>query len=164
MRIEVDQSGKIEETNRDTIIAAANGATSTIRITARTKRRVQDMFRKLGVPRSFIVTVFVYAIFELLKPYLKSPIEVTIDTEYPGYEPVVGKILYKLVQEHHLSVDSSIQFRQVGKGSPAHYAAYGIRLGKSKANQTLSYNYFIAECFINKNGYPVLKHPITKEG
>jgi len=46
MKIEIDQSGKIEETNVDTVIALSNGVKFSVRIHRRTKRRLQEEFRK----------------------------------------------------------------------------------------------------------------------
>ena len=44
MNIEIDQSGKVEETQHDTILAFSNGKSKAVSISARTKRKLQDVF------------------------------------------------------------------------------------------------------------------------
>jgi len=44
MNIEIDQSGKVERTNQDTIVAFSNGKSSSVKITGETKRRLQGRF------------------------------------------------------------------------------------------------------------------------
>ena len=54
MRIEIDQSGKIENTNKNTIIAFSNNKFKSIFISAKDKREIQKFFRRIGKPRIFV--------------------------------------------------------------------------------------------------------------
>ncbi|MCX6810253.1 MAG: hypothetical protein NTY30_00740 [Candidatus Berkelbacteria bacterium] len=51
MKIEIDQSGKIEETGKPTVIAFSNGKSASIIISAKDKKLVQTVFRKIGQPK-----------------------------------------------------------------------------------------------------------------
>ena len=42
MKIEIDQSGKVEETNKPTVIGFSNSLQRTILITAKEKQKLQD--------------------------------------------------------------------------------------------------------------------------
>lgn len=42
-----DQSGKIEQTNKNTVVAISNGKKFTVLLKAKDKRLLQDLFRKL---------------------------------------------------------------------------------------------------------------------
>jgi len=54
MKYEVDQSGRIEETNRHTIIAIANKEYSyAVKIDSKLKRIIQRKFQKIGKPKMF---------------------------------------------------------------------------------------------------------------
>lgn len=51
MKYEVDQSGRIEETNRLTIISIANNDYSySVKIDSKIKKLLQDKFKRLGKP------------------------------------------------------------------------------------------------------------------
>jgi len=63
MKIEIDQSGKIEDTSKNTIIAFSNGKFKSIFISAREKRELQKFFRRIGKPRIFVYRVFAILIF-----------------------------------------------------------------------------------------------------
>ena len=53
MRIEINQSNKVEQTNKDTIIDVSNKKSFTILISRKIKRKLQEEFRKQGKPRLF---------------------------------------------------------------------------------------------------------------
>lgn len=88
MIIEIDQSGKIEETAHDTVIGFADkkGFTRSVMITAQEKRKLQKFFRQLSKPRFYTYKVFSVLVFMLAKDYLHKLDRLVIDTEYPGYE------------------------------------------------------------------------------
>ena len=54
MNIAIDQSSKIEYTNKDTVIAYSNHKQKSLIIKAKDKRKVQKMFREAGKPDIFI--------------------------------------------------------------------------------------------------------------
>lgn len=146
MRIEIDQSGKIEETHRDTVLAMANGVTETVRITARTKRRLQEAYRRAGRPRDYIVGVFSAALYLLVKRYVKVMHEIVIDTEYPGHEQLIIAILESKLGEERTNFLPLILFRSIGKRSNAHISALTTFKKPSKASAVLNYEAIIKQC------------------
>ena len=69
MKIEIDQSGKVEETHRDTVIAFSNGKSCALKISGRTKRKIQEIFRQVGEPKTYITHTFCILIFLVIKDY-----------------------------------------------------------------------------------------------
>lgn len=162
MKIEIDQSGRIEETNRDTILAYSNSKSVSVRITAKTKRRMQELFRRIGEPRTFIINIFTSAIYLLIEKEIRRISEIVIDLEYPGYEKVITKLLLKMFKEKKIKNPPEIYFALIGKNSKSHKIALKTFRKKIKANQIISYELLIKENFENKNGYPALKYPSQK--
>lgn len=158
MKIEIDQSGKIEETHRDTVLAMANGVTKTVRITARTKRRLQDIFRRIGEPRSYVIHSFTTLIYLLIEPEIEKLSDIVIDGEYPGYESTIIALLKRILSQKEVKELPDIRSELVGKKANAHIAALATFQRQQKANKILSYETIYAECFTYKNGRPVLKH------
>ena len=58
MKIEIDQSGKIENTSRLTILAYSNKTSKSILITAKDKKTIQSLFRRINQPKIFIYKLF----------------------------------------------------------------------------------------------------------
>lgn len=119
----VDQSGKIEYTTHDTVIAIANGKSFSILMKASEKRLLHAMFRNaFNKNRQYLYEVF-SALVYLLLINIKSHSQVIIDKEYPGKE--------SLIKLHILEYDKTgkilpenIGFGLVGKKSSAHHLAY----------------------------------------
>ena len=132
-KIEVDQSVRVEELTRDTILGIANERVSfTIVIPRRAKRVLHEKFRRQGKPKKFAPYVFAAAISEALQraPFQSS--DVVIDIEYPGYEQEILEI----VKRRHPEIE--VYFTSIGKKSPAHFAAYGVHTGRKSADQIIS--------------------------
>ncbi len=155
MKVEIDQSGKIEDTNRDTVIAFANGRRRAVLITSKTKRRLQEVYRQIGQPRVFVINTFCAGLALLLKKELKSGDIVLIDEEYSGYEQLIEALLRKMLGEKH---DPNISFMQVGKSSPAHILAVSVYRGALKADRLLTFEELYKESIKTENGRPVLKY------
>ncbi len=139
MIIEIDQSGKVENTSKDTVVAYANGSFKSVIIKAKEKREVQKVFRKINKPRVFVYRVFAVLIFLLVKPELKRVTTIIIDIEYPGQS---GLIKHYLLQEIKKVVPNfrkeNIVFQEIGKKSRAHYVAYGVSSGKRAADMVVT--------------------------
>lgn len=58
MQIEIDQSGKIEQTNLNTVIALTNGTKYTLLFKKKDKRIVEKEFKRRKFPKIFRVIVF----------------------------------------------------------------------------------------------------------
>lgn len=127
----IDQSGKIEQTNRNSILALTNGTYDTIIVSGKTKRRIQEIFRRNGQIRNFILFTFSALLAFLLKRN-KNIGQVLVDTEYPGKDAIIKNIVLEMLSEEKTSPD--IHFGFVGKESPADLLCREIARGRKKAN------------------------------
>lgn len=91
MRFEIDQSGKVEDTAKLTIVAFANGKAKSLKISAVQKRKVVFTLREFSFGKTFIFKIFAGLIFLLIKDE-KAP-EIVIDREYPGHEATIKELL-----------------------------------------------------------------------
>jgi len=126
MRIEIDQSVKIENTNRKTIIAFSTADSSmqgAAVISARDKKLIQTYFRSIKKPRLFIYITFVVLIFLMVKDTIKGYDQIVIDREYPGYDNFIIQTLRNLLAEQKIK-NVSISISQIGRKSPAHDLAW----------------------------------------
>ena len=135
MRIEIDQSGKIENTSTNTVIAFSNSRFKSISINAKDKREIQKFFRRIGKPRMFIYRVFAILVFLLIKDDLKDIQQIIIDREYPGHSPLIKNFLLSDLRKIEPGFSKrNIAFQEIGKKSRAHFLAYGVAIGKKKAD------------------------------
>ncbi len=134
MKYQIDQSGKIEQTNKNTILCVSNGSWDTIIITNKMKRQLQEIFRRNGQIRNYVLFVFCACLVLLLKrnSQVKS---VTIDREYYGKEAIIKKILLELLKKEKSTTD--IYFDNIGRKVNAHKRAYLTFTGKLKAKGEL---------------------------
>lgn len=139
MKVEIDQSGKIEDTAKPTVLAFSNSKQSAIKISARTKRQIQEIFRRRGQIRLFIYRTFAALIFLLIRDYLSSIHHVVIDTEYPGHEKLIKDILLEFLRRNKLK-EPQILFKRIGSKPKVHYAAYDVFSGKKKPNKSISFS------------------------
>ena len=142
MQIEIDQSGKIEETNKDTIIAFSNGIKQSVRIHRRTKRRLQETFRTYGKPRLFRFRVFACGVYILIKNYLSKINQIVIDTEYIGNEKLIKEMIIEIANSEPIKNDlrQKIVFKRIGKNSSAHILALSVSRKNIKADKVIGYD------------------------
>lgn len=89
MKYEIDQSGRIEETNKVTIIFIANNLFSyTVKIQAKVKRVVELKFKKADKPKLFAIYGFAAGLIILITKSKVSNSNVFIDVEYDGYQTI----------------------------------------------------------------------------
>ncbi len=126
---EIDQSGKIEQTAKDTILCLSNHTWYAVRISAHAKRQLQEIFRRNGQIRNFVLFTFCAGLAILIR---KSKIlsTITIDEEYSGKNHSIKAILLEMFS--NLSLNSDITFRRIGKQSSAHLHAKEVATGKQK--------------------------------
>ena len=125
MNIEIDQSGKIENTSKNTVVAFSNGKSKSISISAKDKREIQNFFRMAGKPRVFVYRLFAILIFLLIKDNLKKIDQITIDIEYPGWNHQIKDYLLSEIRKVNPNFSkNNIVFKSVGKKSEAHLIAY----------------------------------------
>lgn len=132
-RFEVDQSIRVEEMNKTTVISLANREQSfTLGIPIGVKRRIRERFRREGRPKQFGWKVFTATIILAVQHSGFRIQELVIDLEYPGYERNISEMLNK-----HLPA-IAIYFASIGRKSAAHFAAYGVYSKKAKADMVLN--------------------------
>jgi len=126
MNIEIDQSGKIEDTSKNTVVAFSNGKSKSIFIGAKNKREIQKFFRMAEKPRVFVYRLFAILIFLLIKDDLKNIDRIIIDIEYPGWDhQIKDYLLFEIRKVNPKFSKNNIIFELVGKKSRAHLIAYG---------------------------------------
>ena len=139
MKIEIDQSIKIEQTSKDTIIGLSNKKTFTVLIKAKTKRKLQEEFRKRGKPRLFVYRTFIAGVVLLLR-YAKidNLAQIVIDQEYFGNERVLTSMFLEM-WSRYFEIIPEISFGRIGKKSNAHNISYLTMKGEYKANRILDF-------------------------
>src|SRR5258708_3415368 len=141
MQAELDMSGRLEETNRPTVLALANGVTATLRISGKDKQVIIRSLKKLKPDwdKTLIhVLLFATLVSILVRHDAKRLDRVIIDPEYVGYEPVIKNRILQLLQRRQITLESEqIVFHHIGKKSPAHTAAINVFRGKAKPDKTI---------------------------
>ena len=126
MRYQIDQSGKIEQTSKITVIAISNSKQASIILKAKDKRDLQNIYRQAGKPKVFAIQVFSALTYLLLE---KAKIEigmVYIDKEYPGHESIIQSYITQLIKKRgKINLEpENIRFTLVGKTSNVHLYGY----------------------------------------
>ena len=98
MKYQIDQSGKIEQTDKNTVIAYSNGTQRAILIHRKVKRQIQEMFRERGITKYFIYQTFAVGVYLLIRN-LKEIQKITIDQEYPEKDRLIKQIILDLLKK-----------------------------------------------------------------
>ncbi len=132
MRIEVDQSVKIDETAHDTVLAFSDGVRRAIVIPAVVKRKAMAYLRERGKsPKVAGLIVFTAGLFLLLRDVANSITLAIIDREYTGYDALIKNRLLQFLWAEGLRVyPDTLAFGHVGKKSKAHDLAIEVHRGK----------------------------------
>ncbi len=136
MTYEIDQSGKIEQTSKNTIICLSNRIIDTVFISAKVKRQLQEIFRRSGMIRNFIYFSFCALIVLILKRNKKIG-KVVIDKEYYGHESAIKEIILEMLTGR--KPIPVISFTQIGKQSNAHKHAHEVAIKKSKPKKIITF-------------------------
>ena len=138
--VEVDQSGKFEDTRTDTVVAFSNGISFSVLIPATVKRDCITILRKkVSSGATTYTRLFTTSLFFLLRTYIERIGRATIDIEYMGKEDQIKQhLLHLLRREGHEVSSDQLGFGYVGKHSPAHYIAYETLLGERTPNLILT--------------------------
>lgn len=120
LKLELDQSGKIESTNVDTALATSDGRS--LLIPASVKRTCLLEIRREGrykVPSQILV--FTVGVFLLVQDRLCEGVAITIDEEYRGNGWFIKDHLLNLFKSAGHDIDPQlIEMGFIGKHSPAH--------------------------------------------
>jgi len=142
VHIEVDQSGKIEQTNLNTVLAFSDGDTCnrTILIKAREKRILITTLRNQGKTGVWFYTrIYVASLYILLKPALKKVTGIWIDDEYSGKQKIIKSLLVDFAKREGIKLEwDKIDFRLIGRKSKAHQLAIDTLRGKIEPDEKIS--------------------------
>ena len=139
MRVEVDQSGKIEQTSHDTVVAFSDDEEFAVLIPAKVKRELIAALRarrRLRRPYPFI---FAAAVYELVKDHLDRLEQIVIDIEYQDRESAIkGKLLALIRRRNPGYPKDRISFARIGKKSAAHEKALATYRGETAPGRVLT--------------------------
>jgi len=133
----IDQSGKVEDIGRDTVLAICNGKSFTVKISSKTKIGIRKMFGKSGRGNIYVYRVFSILIFLLIRSCGFVVNEVIIDEEYTGQEKTLINMLSQLFTQNR-SKRPEIYFARIGNKPTVHYAAYNVYKRKKKADMVIN--------------------------
>ncbi len=137
MRIYIDQSGKIEDTAKNTVIAYSNGTQKSVFISGKTKRKLQEAFRLCGFSKFFIYYTFAVGIYYLIVDF-KTKQSIVVDVEYQKKDRIILQIIEKLLKINNKPTHE-IDFFRIGNRPRVHYAAHDVFIGKKKADRVLCF-------------------------
>lgn len=133
----IDQSGRVEETNKITVVALADSKkTFTIVLTPKIKKELLEIFRKNGKPKTFPIVVFAHIVFMTMLRSKTYPQELIIDIEYPGHENTIKNIIITRCRRYKKN-PPEVYFANIGKKDPAHIVAWKTYKKLQKPNLTL---------------------------
>ena len=140
VHIEVDQSGKVEDTATNTVIAFSNDKSQAVLIPATVKRTCLQELRQEGkTGKSIYRRMFVVGLFFLLRSRIKKGDLVTIDVEYVGHSRSIKEHLLSLLADAGVRCGpDNFRFERIGRKSPAHDKAYYTHRGDVKADKTIN--------------------------
>lgn len=131
MSIDIDQSIKIEDTARLTVIADSLG--NGVWISSTDKRYLQEMFRKAGRKKMFIIQTFSAAVAFVIHQNKSEHDQYTIDQEYDGLDQEIKTYILRYLRRLGSRMPSeNIRFGRVGKKSQAHTFAYSFQKDSKK--------------------------------
>lgn len=137
IKYQIDQSGKIEQTNKDTIVALSNDHNLAIMVKAKTKRIIQTWFREEKRQRFFPYLTFAALLAILIK--MESPkSRVEIDKEYFGNEDLILERVTIYLKLLGIEKHPPLEWGHVGKTSKAHDYGAKMAKNKSKINKVIS--------------------------
>lgn len=136
MKIQIDQSGKIEQTNKDTILCISNSDWDSILISARIKRQMQRMFRSEGLVRMYVLLTFSAGLALLIKRNNLYQI-ITVDKEYYGHEKTILSMIHTMIGA--IEKVPRIEFALIGKKALAHHRAYAVAVKKLKPGKRVTF-------------------------
>ncbi len=137
MQYEIDQSGKVENTEKDTIVAIANGEKKAVRIPAKTKRQIQHLMRQNGFGSHFVLVVFSYLLSIIFTEIKPSNQRVVIDIEYPGHSDKISNLILYFLKKRNCNV--YFEFGLIGKKSSAHFHAAKVAKKRIKPDRNIVY-------------------------
>jgi hypothetical protein len=108
MKVIVDQSGKVEQTGYDTVVAAVRGqVSSVIIIDRRVKRSILSWRIRISRKRKVLRT-FSSAVLLAIKPILMEDDVIAIDNEYSGQMNYIKNWISRLIRKERIALPEDI--------------------------------------------------------
>lgn len=148
MHVEVDQSGKIEQLNKDTVIAFSNKNQYSVLIPKNVKQELFKIYK--GKVKELRYRLFCIGVYFCLRNYIREKELVTICCEYIGKENLIKSFLLDWLRKDFASINPKIiRFGRIGKSSNAHAVAIDVYRGNRRPNIILSLRE-VEECIKKK--------------
>ena len=139
MKIEVDQSGKIEQLNMNSVIAFSNKNQYSVLIQKEIKQEIFKIYK--GKVKELRYRLFCIGVYFCLRDYIREKELITICCEYVGKENLIKSFLLDYLRKDYPAVDPKIiRFGKIGKKSNAHAVAIDVYRSSRRPNKILSLN------------------------
>lgn len=137
--VEVDISGRVEDTATDTIFAFSNDVQHKISFPKKVKKECITTFRKLGkTGKTFYFELYCAGLTILLKEHTKKISLITLDEEYRQRNKDIKQTFLNLFRKTGKSLTSNqIRFELIGKKSNAHVIAINCHRRRAKPNKII---------------------------
>lgn len=123
MQIEIDQSGKVEATSMNIVVADLLG--NSILIRSKDKREIQAIYREIGKPRIYVFELFSLLVASIIKHTFAKQNQYIIDIEYFSKNDYLRSLILKYLGRFKVKAEpDQINFARIGKKSNAHTYAY----------------------------------------
>jgi hypothetical protein len=130
---QLDQSGKIEQSNLNTVLAIVNSKKYSLLLKKNDKRKLETLFKKFFRIKFYPYTIFAILIAILIKK-LEINSKIVIDNEYLGHEKFINEKVLFYLDLLKINYAPVIEFSHVGKTSKAHILAKDVGHQKIKPN------------------------------
>lgn len=145
--VEVDQSGKVEQTETVTVLAFSNGIQSALLIPSSVKQSLQRLLRDRGIHGgSAALRMFSAGLLVLLEGWTGSIHSLRVDVEYQGKEGEIKSLLMRRTGAGDGLPTDALVFLHVGKRSPAHALAWEVRSGKRPPDRVATVEDLLKYC------------------
>ena len=139
MHIEIDQSGKIEQTDMDTVVAFRNSEQYSVLLKKKTKVEILTKYRNMHKDIHF--RLFAILVFYCIRNYLHKIQLIVIDVEYEKRDEDIKKHIVRFIKKDYPNFDKRlIIFSRISKNSMAHRIAYQTLIGKLAPNRIIAKN------------------------
>lgn len=133
MKVEVDQSGKIEHLDTPTIVALANDDQKVLIIKPSVKRRLMPQLYRSLIPKHDLFSLLFALVVSFLIDEAHRNATIIIDEEYTGKNRLIAEALTKILfRRFGKKWRGSIRFANIGKHSSAHRLAWELHRKKQK--------------------------------
>jgi hypothetical protein len=147
MKVEVDQSGRIDNTQVATILAFSNSVQYTVLIPATVKRNCTLLLKKWGAyTSSTYLQFFTIGLYFLLRQHIAKANQVVIDVEFFSKDHLIKEHLLNLFARRGQKINpDKISFGYIGKKSPAHFLSLQTYRKQKKPNLVLTQRQILQE-------------------